>query len=172
MINNEFHTVRGYQLLENSRKHLTSAMEDYLEMIYRSSKDRDYLRIGELAQLLNVKAPSASKMVQRLSDLGLLKFKKYGIIILNESGKDIGEYLLTRHQLLEVFLKIIGCEEELLQQTELIEHDVNPVLLRNIQLLSNFFLDHDEIMDQYREYRNRQMKLNYTPTLDKEPVNG
>lgn len=153
MAENEFHTVRGYQLLEQNRKHLTSAMEDYLEMIYRGCKDKNYLRIGELAELLNVKAPSASKMVQRLSALGLLKFKKYGIIILNESGWDIGEYLLTRHELLEEFLKILGCEDELLQQTELIEHDVNPSLLRNIRLLCNFFLDHTEITNQYSEYR-------------------
>lgn len=157
MIDKEFHTVRGYQLLEENRRHLTSAMEDYLEMIYRSCKDRDYLRIGELADLLNVKAPSASKMVQRLSALGLLKFKKYGIIILNDSSRDIGEYLLARHELLEVFLKILGCEEDLLQQTELIEHAVNPLLLRNIRLLCNFFLDHTEIMDQYSEYRYKNI---------------
>lgn len=157
-MDNEFHTVRGYQLLEQNKRHLTSAMEDYLEMIYRSGMEDGYIRIGQLADLLNVRAPSASKMVQRLSELGLLKFKKYGIIILNEDGKEIGKYLLERHQLLEEFLKILGCEDELLQQTELIEHTVNSELLKNIQILSDFFLYHQDIREKYNEYRKKYMK--------------
>jgi len=32
MINKGFHTVRGYQLMEQDHRLLTSAMEDYLEM--------------------------------------------------------------------------------------------------------------------------------------------
>jgi len=152
-MNLEFHTVRGYQLLEQYKHHLTSAMEDYLEMIYRNSKDEGYIRIGRLAELLNVRAPSASKMVQRLSELGLLKFKKYGIIMLSDDGKEIGEYLLERHILLEDFLKLLGCEDDLLQLTELIEHTVTPELLKNIKVLSNFFIENDEIMDQYIEYK-------------------
>ncbi|GAE87129.1 iron-dependent transcriptional repressor [Acetivibrio straminisolvens JCM 21531] len=36
MRTNEFHTVRGYQLIEQEKKLLTSAMEDYLEMIFRN----------------------------------------------------------------------------------------------------------------------------------------
>ncbi len=149
----EFHTVRGYQLLEQNKRNLTSAMEDYLEMIYRNSMEEGYLRIGRLAELLNVRAPSASKMVQRLSELGVLKFKKYGIIMLNDSGKEIGEYLLERHRILEDFLRLLGCEKDLLQQTELIEHNINPDLLKNIQVLSDFFLHNKEVMDKYRDYK-------------------
>jgi len=41
MENSEFHTVRGYQLIEQEKKLLTSAMEDYLEMIFRNIKKED-----------------------------------------------------------------------------------------------------------------------------------
>jgi Mn-dependent DtxR family transcriptional regulator len=153
MMDKEFHTVRGYQLLEQNKRHLTSAMEDYLEMIYRNSMEEGYVRIGKLAELLHVRAPSASKMVQRLSELGLLKFKKYGIIMLSSNGREIGEFLLERHSLMEDFLKLLGCEDDLLQQTELIEHVVNPELLKNIQILNDFFLDNKEFLDKYLEYR-------------------
>lgn len=153
MTDKSFHTVRGYQLIEQSKRNLTSAMEDYLEMIYRNSMEEGYLRIGTLAKQLNVSAPSASKMVQRLSELGLVKFQKYGIITMNDSGKEMGEYLLERHELLEDFLKLLGCDDDLLQQTELIEHDITPKLLKNIKLLNDFFMDNKEIMDQYNEYK-------------------
>lgn len=151
----DFHTVRGYQLLEQNKRHLTSAMEDYLEMIYRNSMEEGYLRIGKLAELLNVRAPSASKMVQRLSEYGLLKFKKYGIIVLNDNGKEIGEYLINRHKAIEAFLKLLGCEDDILQQTELIEHDINPELLINIQILSNFLVENEEILVKFNDYKNR-----------------
>ncbi len=154
MVDKEFHTVRGYQLLEQNKRHLTSAMEDYLEMIYRNSREEGYLRIGQLADLLNVRAPSASKMVQRLSELGLLKFRKYGIITMNDNGKEIGKYLLERHRLLENFLRLLGCEENLLEQTELMEHVIKPDLLRHIQILTDFFLEEEACMDRYLEYRS------------------
>ena len=80
--NKKFHTVRGYQILDQNKKLLTSGMEDYLEMIYRNSLVDGYMRINTLSELLNVQASSTTKMVQKLTTLGLLDYKKYGIIFL------------------------------------------------------------------------------------------
>jgi len=52
---NGFHTVRGYQLLNQENKLLTPGMEDYLEMIYRNIQTEGYMRINILSRLLNVK---------------------------------------------------------------------------------------------------------------------
>lgn len=155
MINNEFHTVRGYQLLEQNKSKLTSAMEDYLEMIYRNSIKEGYIRINTLAELLNVKAASASRMVQKLSTLGLLIYEKYGIILLSESGKEIGEYLLKRHHIIEDFLKIIGCKDDVLQQTELMEHNLNPKTVHKISIFNNFFSDHEDVLERLHEYQKK-----------------
>ncbi|MEG6614323.1 iron dependent repressor, metal binding and dimerization domain protein [Pseudoclostridium thermosuccinogenes] len=154
MDNREFHTVRGYQLLLQNKEQLTPALEDYLEMIYRSSLENGYLRINKLAELLNVKASSASKMVKKLGDLGLLNYEKYGIIILSDSGREIGKFLLERHSTIEEFLRFIGCEEDVLVQTELIEHSINSSTLENIKILNSFFADNKEIADKFREYKN------------------
>ena len=78
--NSKFHTVRGYQLMEQNKKLLTPSMEDYLEMIYRNSLSEGFLRITTLSELLNVSAPSATNMVQKLSLAGLLDYKKHGIV--------------------------------------------------------------------------------------------
>jgi len=154
MDNREFHTVRGYQLLLQNKEQLTPALEDYLEMIYRSSLENGYLRINKLAELLNVKASSASKMVKKLGDLGLLNYEKYGIIVLSDSGREIGKFLLERHSTIEEFLRFIGCEEDVLVQTELIEHSINSSTLENIKILNSFFADNKEIADKFREYKN------------------
>lgn len=158
MDNMEFHTVRGYQLLEQNKRLLTSAMEDYLEMICRNSLDEGYSRINKLAELLNVKASSASKMVQKLGELGLLKYEKYGIVILTENGKEIGRYLLDRHSIIEKFLKTIGINENLLVETELIEHNISPNTLRNIKILNKFFEKNFEMKGMFEEFKTDYLK--------------
>lgn len=152
MNNREFHTVRGYQLLEQNKKLLTPAMEDYLEMIYRNSLEKSYIRINELADLLNVRASSASKMVQKLSYLHLLNYEKYGIIVLTENGKELGEFLFERHKIIEEFLKFLGTDDILLQ-TELIEHNINANTLRNLKILNEFFTSNKNIREEFEQFK-------------------
>ena len=121
----KFHTVRGYQLLMQNKNLLTSSMEDYLEMIYRNSLKEGYMRINTISELLNVAAPSATKMVQKLSKLGLLQYKKYGIIFLTDNGRELGKFLLERHNIIESFLKNLGADEDVLLETELVEHSIS-----------------------------------------------
>ncbi|HWT27432.1 MAG TPA: metal-dependent transcriptional regulator [Mobilitalea sp.] len=148
----KFYTVRGYQQLEQNKKHLTSAMEDYLEMIYRNSLVEGYMRINMLSDLLNVAAPSATKMVQKLSSLGLVDYKKYGIIFLTESGKEIGKFLLNRHNIIENFLQNIGVKEDTLAETELIEHTVTSETLHKINLYNKFLEQNPDIIKRYEEF--------------------
>ncbi len=148
----KFHTVRGYQLLELNRKLLTPAMEDYLEMIYRNSLVEGYIRINTLSELLNVAAPSATRMVQKLNMLGLLDYKKYGIIYLTNNGKEIGEFLLLRHNIIELFLKKIGVKENLLIETELIEHSFSVTTLQRISAFNKYLEQNPEIIQKFEHF--------------------
>lgn len=148
----KFHTVRGYQLLEQNKNLLTSAMEDYLEMIFRNSSEDGGIRINALSELLNVAASSATKMVQKLSALGLVNYKKYGIIILTENGRDIGKFLLQRHGIIELFLRNIGATDDLLVETELIEHNITASTLQKINLFNKFLEKNPIILAQYKQF--------------------
>ena len=68
----DFYTQKGYQM--RSQHALTGAMEDYLEMICRQAEADGCARIGLLAEGLNVRPSSASKMVYQLRTLGLVAF--------------------------------------------------------------------------------------------------
>jgi len=146
---NKFHTVRGYQLLEQNKKILTSAMEDYLEMIYRLSLKEGYVRINTISELLNVQASSATKMVQKLSELGMVDYKKYGIISLTETGSEIGRFLLQRHQIVESFLKLLGVSHSLLIETELMEHTLSIDTLNRLHALTKLFEKHPDLLAEY-----------------------
>lgn len=147
----KFHTVRGYQALEHNNRLLTSAMEDYLEMIFRNSLVEEYMRINTLSELLNVQAPSATKMVQKLSRLGLLNYKRYGIIFLTDKGAEMGKFLFDRHNVIEDFLKKLGVRDNLLVETELIEHNVSVNTFHRLQLLNRFFEENPDIMKKLEQ---------------------
>ncbi|NLZ53387.1 MAG: winged helix DNA-binding protein [Thermoanaerobacteraceae bacterium] len=129
-------------------------MEDYLEMIYRSCIKEGYIRMTSLAQQLNVQASSATKTVQKLTEMGLLVYKKYGIIQLTEEGRRIGKFLLKRHRIVETFLKNIGVKENILRQTEMIEHHLSVDTVNNIDILNRFFKEFPEIHKQLLKFHN------------------
>jgi Mn-dependent DtxR family transcriptional regulator len=108
-------------------------MEDYLEMIFRMSVGE--VRVNELAKNLNVRPSSASKMVDNLRAGGYIDFEKYGVIVLTEKGKQAGEYLLHRHEILHEFLCLINNSDNELEQVEKIEHFINENTLLNIEKL-------------------------------------
>lgn len=134
----EFYTVRGYELLEKDRAILTPSMEDYLEMIYRLSKEKGYTRISDVASALNVQPPSVTNMIKKLAQTPYLKYEKYGIIQLNNQGRELGAYLLRRHEIIAEFLHLIGVKDNLLEETEKIEHNISNQTLQRIELLINW----------------------------------
>ena len=135
---------------------LTESMEDYLEMIYRLAREKGYTRMGDLAAALNVQPPSASKMVQKLAEMGYLQFEKYGVIELSKKGSEHGQYLLKRHETLERFLAIIGVKEQLLEETEKIEHYISPETIGKIMLLIKFMENDSEWLQAFNDFKNRE----------------
>jgi len=129
-------------------------MEDYLEMIYRLSGERGCTRTNEVADSLSVNPASVSKMVDKLAERSLVTAEKYGLIYLTEKGKNQGEYLLKRHDLLEEFFQLIGARGNLQKEVERIEHHIS---FENYQVLSQFvrFLkDHPECLSAFHNYAN------------------
>jgi Mn-dependent DtxR family transcriptional regulator len=150
--NSDFRTVRGYQLLNQQGGKLTSAMEDYLEMIYRLCLENNYARVGHLSELLNVKPPSASKMISKLAYLGYLKYDRYDIIQLTDLGLEAGAYLLKRHETVENFLKLIGNANPL-EEAELIEHSLSSATVEDLNDILEFFQTDDYIKGQFNYFK-------------------
>lgn len=126
-----FHTLRGYNRME--RLDISHTMEDYLEMIYRHADQGHYMRVKQLAALLNVQPPSASKMATKLRDTGMVQFETYGIIRLTEKGKKTGAYLLHRHEVLHQFFCIINESDNELELVERIEHFIDGRTVKNLE---------------------------------------
>lgn len=150
--NKKFHTVRGYEILKKHKNLLTNSMEDYLEMIYRNSLECGYTRINEISKSLNIRPSSATKMVQKLSEIGFVNYEKYGIIKLTKKGEDMGSFLLKRHSIIENFLKNMGVKKDILVNIELIEHSVTKEALEKIDLLNRFLKENDDIKEKLQNF--------------------
>lgn len=155
-IDNEFYTVRGYQLKKHNESRLTPALEDYLEMVYRLCKEENYTRINKLSERLNVRPSSASKMVARLVELRLLTYDRLDSIRLTEEGRVTGAYLLERHHIVEQFFSLIGSPNPL-EETELVEHVLCSSTVFRIQALLEFVQQSEDIGQKLRAF----MKANH-----------
>ncbi len=146
----QFHTFRGYTLIQREDGNLTPSMEDYLEMIYRLSGERGYTRINDLSQALSVQPPSTTKMVQRLAKYGYLRYERYGILELTSEGRKLGNLLLKRHEMLEDFLRLLGVKGNVLHDTERIEHIISDETLECINGFVEFAKANPEWLQRYR----------------------
>lgn len=156
MDNNDFYTFSEYMRKEDNS--LTASAEDYLEMIYRLSMDTGFTRMHELSEALNVQPPSATKMVQRLSELKLLKYEKYGVIMLSDDGKKLGKTLLKRHKTIESFLKMLGIPDlNILEETEKVEHTISVQTVKCFEDFINFLDENPDIIRRFNEYRQKDV---------------
>lgn len=128
-----FYTQKGYQLKHHPS--VTGAMEDYLEMICRLAGTDGHVRMNTLADRLNVRPSSASKMVGQLRGLELVAFEKYGLISPTAEGRRLGAYLLHRHDVLQRFFRLLNGRDDVLEQVEQVEHCLDADTVRNLEQL-------------------------------------
>jgi DtxR family Mn-dependent transcriptional regulator len=85
-------------------KELTRQAEDYLKVIYEIERDGNPAATTDIADRLDIAAPSVSGMLQRLARLGLVQVERYRGARLTAHGRLIALQLLRRHRIIESFL--------------------------------------------------------------------
>lgn len=151
MAENEFFTFSEY--LRSDQELLSPSAEDYVEMIYRLSQENGFTRVNDLASALNVQPPSVTKMIKKLAEMSLVKYEKYGVIMLKKKGETIGEELLNRHNIIDEFLELLNINNGRLEETEKIEHTINKEILGGMTDLIEFFNTNPELLKKFNKYR-------------------
>ena len=83
----------------------TSAIEDYAKAIYSlEERGEGAVSTNALAERLGVTAGSASGMVKRLDEMGLVSHVPYRGVELTGAGKRLALEVLRHHRLLELYL--------------------------------------------------------------------
>lgn len=132
----------------------TSSMEDYLEKIYKLIDGKGYARVSDIAEGLEVHPSSVTKMIQKLDKDNYLIYEKYRGLMLTPKGRKMGKRLVERHRLLELFLQLIGVQEEnIYQDVEGIEHHLSWDSITCIEALVEFLQRNPERQAELEQIR-------------------
>jgi DtxR family Mn-dependent transcriptional regulator len=104
---------------------VSSAIEDYAKAIYAlERRGRDAVSTNALAERLGVTAASASGMVKRLGELGLVEHQPYHGVSLTEEGRRVALEVMRHHRLLELYLvQSLGVPwDRVHEEAEVLEH--------------------------------------------------
>jgi DtxR family transcriptional regulator, Mn-dependent transcriptional regulator len=103
----------------------SSAVEDYAKAIYAlQMRDAQPVSTTALAERLGVTAASASGMVKRLCELGLVTHRRYHGVLLTDAGQRVALEVIRHHRLLELYLvESLGVPwDRVHQEAEVLEH--------------------------------------------------
>ncbi len=134
----------------------TPRLEDYLEVIYHLIHEKGYATTVEVADTLQVKPPTVSNMLQRLATRGYIVHEPYRGMRLTERGEKLAKSVIARHEIISEFLTMLGVEEKVAyQDTEGIEHHIQPVTIYTIERLVDFLRKNPRQLRAIRDHNEK-----------------
>jgi DtxR family Mn-dependent transcriptional regulator len=111
----------------------SQAIEDYAKTIYAIAADRapgEMVLNGEVAERLAVTPATATSMLQRLAELGLVEYLPYKGVCLTDAGQKVALEVIRHHRLIEAYLaEALGMPEDRVhEEAEVLEHYISEEL--------------------------------------------
>ena len=115
----------------------TPTEANYLKALLALADEEGRATISQLGQALGVSTPSVNSMVRKLSERGLIDYRKYQPLRLTADGRKAAALVVRKHRLTEMFLvDIMGFGwEEVHSIAEQIEHVDSPAFFNRMDKL-------------------------------------
>lgn len=109
---------------------ITAAHQDYLKAIYMLRSQGKEATNAAIAQALGVAPASATNMMRRLADMGLVVYVAYREVTLTPAGEQVALEMVRHHRLIELFLHdILGIPwDKVHAEAERLEHVISEEL--------------------------------------------
>ena len=131
----------------------TTREEDYLEVIAELVELKGYATALDISRFMNVSPPSVTKMLQKLDEKKYLEYEKYHGINLTNMGKQVADTIRRKHSTLLEFFEILNVGKEIANQdTEGLEHHLNPKTIRQLRKYITFLKSNPKIIKQFHEF--------------------
>ena len=111
-----------------SQRPKTEAIEDYAKAIYSLSQQREGpVLTGELAQRIAVTPATATAMLKRLDEMGLVEHTLYKGVVLTSAGERVALEVIRHHRLIEAYLsEALGMPDDRVhEEAEVLEHYIS-----------------------------------------------
>jgi DtxR family Mn-dependent transcriptional regulator len=112
-------------------KKRSQAIDDYLKGLYALQHERGArVSTSAVAERMGVSAPAATKMIQKLAGLGLVRHERYHGVTLTRDGELAAVEVIRHHRLLEQYLsqRLGVAIDEVHQEAEQLEHALSEEL--------------------------------------------
>jgi DtxR family Mn-dependent transcriptional regulator len=106
----------------------TEAIEDYAKAIYGLAARREGPVLnGEVAQRLGVTPATATSMLKRLDEMGLVEHTPYKGVVLTPAGEKVALEVIRHHRLIEAYLsEALGMPDDRVHaEAEVLEHYIS-----------------------------------------------
>lgn len=114
---------------------LSDVMEDYLKAIYRIQREEGPpVRTSDIADDLEVTAPTVTSMLEKLEDRGLVDREKYKGVELTAEGETVALEVVRHHRLLESYLTehLDYDWSEVHEEADVLEHHISEAFERRL----------------------------------------
>ena len=139
-------------------KELSQSAQDYLEAVYETGRNRDVVRVSEVADRLGVKMPSVVTALRRLARRGLVRHERYGHVALTDAGAAEARRVSGRHHAIVRFLvELLGVDARTAETDACrMEHAVSARTMRRMVSLLEFAAggagDEGRCADRFRRF--------------------
>ncbi len=120
---------------------ISSSLEDYIEAVYSIYTAENKVKAVDVSRRLNVSRASVTEALQKLEQLGLINYGRYGTISITDEGVEKAKEVIKKHETLSVFFeKVLGVDHKLAEETACkIEHVIgDEILLKLEQHIKNY----------------------------------
>jgi len=132
----------------------TTREEDYLEVIAELVELKGYATTLDISRYMSVSPPSVTKMLQKLDEKKYIEYEKYHGINLTGNGKQVADSIRRKHSILLEFLEILNIRKEIANQdTEGLEHHLNPKTIKQLRKYITFLKSNPKIIKQFHEFK-------------------
>lgn len=113
---------------------LSASLEDYIETIYHIVEEKQVARAKNIADHLGVSRASVTEALRALSSKGLINYAPYEVITMTDSGREVAEDVIFRHNTLKKFFtQILTIDNEIAEDGACkIEHAAPPQVIRRM----------------------------------------
>ena len=96
---------------------LTNSQEEYLKTIYILEKNKQKVRVTDIADKLKITKPSVNKAINLLKDNGVINYQAYGEITLTKEGEKYAIEIIKKQDILKMFfVEILDIDEKQAQE--------------------------------------------------------
>jgi len=116
---------------------LSTALREYVTAIHKLERKSGWAQTGMIAERLGVSDAAVTQTISRLSEMGLVRHRRYHGVCLTDDGRRVAIEMIRHHRLLETFLyQVLGMPwDEVHGEAERLQAHISPEFERRIDAL-------------------------------------